>query len=278
MNRSTLISREQLYRLVQIAIQAGNALMAYYDDEVDISVKDDNTPLTAADLASHQTIVNALAAEFGQFPILSEEDADISWQQRATWQHYWLLDPLDGTKEFIKHNGEFTVNIALVSQHMPVAGVVYAPALGRCFFGMVDVGAWELAQPAMQRVPDAATIAQRSQSLLGQTTRQTPIVVGSRSHITPGLAGFLGSLVDYHLREVGSSLKMCLLASAEADLYPRLGATHEWDTAAAHAILSAAGGHVLLHDSQQPLRYNTKNTLANPWFVAYRPGWIEDTP
>lgn len=278
MSQTTLLTHEQLYRVVQIAIAAGKALMQHYDTSLAVEYKGDDTPLTAADLASHHTIVNALTKEFGQWPILSEESAEVDWQQRQSWQHYWLLDPLDGTKEFIKHNGEFTVNIALVSGHIPVAGVVYAPALGRCFFGMIGAGAWELAQLVTQSIADIVTIAAAPLLRKAAIATRLPIVLGSRSHITPGLAGFLSNLKDYHLHEVGSSLKMCLLACAEADLYPRLGATHEWDTAAAQAILCAAGGHVLLHDSPLPLRYNTKNTLANPWFVAYRPGWIEENP
>ncbi|KFZ37074.1 hypothetical protein HR45_12615 [Shewanella mangrovi] len=273
------LTEEQLLTVVQIAIAAGNALMPFYDSQqLKVATKQDNTPVTEADLASHHCIVAGLEQHFPDIDILSEESADVAWQTRQQWQQYWLLDPLDGTKEFIKHNGEFTVNIALVVNNIAVAGIVYAPAIGRCFFGMQQLGAWEFEHQNGHNIPSTSTIKQLRQSPIPSFLPRKPLILSSRSHITPGLAGFLADFKDFHLREVGSSLKMCLLASGEADIYPRLGATHEWDTAAAHAILSAAGGCVLLHDSQIPLRYNTKPELENPWFIAYRPGWIEETP
>ncbi|WP_228729860.1 3'(2'),5'-bisphosphate nucleotidase CysQ [Shewanella avicenniae] len=273
------LTETQLLTVVQIALHAGQAIMPFYHQStLDIETKQDSTPLTAADLASHHSIVNALTQQFPNIEVLSEESAEIGWETRQHWSCYWLIDPLDGTKEFIKRNGEFTVNIALIVDNVPIAGVVYAPALGRCFFGMKDHGAWEFQQDSAKEPPSIDTILNVRQPLKRLSEPRKAVILASRSHITPGLAGFLSEFKDFHLREVGSSLKMCLLASGEADIYPRLGATHEWDIAAAHAILSAAGGCVYLHNSHSPLRYNTKPELENPWFIAYRPGWIEDTP
>lgn len=252
--------------VVAIARDAGKAIMDIYDKDFSVYEKSDASPLTEADLAAHHIIVNALA-EFTDYPILSEESADISWQERQSWQTYWLVDPLDGTKEFIKKNGEFTVNIALIHEGVPVLGVVYAPALDVTYAGSLGSGA-------------SKTDAQ------GNTTPLTPSVVdsdspvkvvGSRSHQSPEIQGYLQSLeVQSELVAMGSSLKLCLVAEGAAHLYPRLGPTSEWDTAAAHGVVKAAGGKVnvmiknnadIWEDSQAELLYNQKESILNPYFL-----------
>lgn len=250
-------------QVTDIAHKAGKAIMAIYAKDFDIYNKDDKSPLTEADLAAHHIIVDGLKA-ISELPILSEESADIDWQERRQWQQYWLVDPLDGTKEFIKKNGEFTVNIALIDNGEPVLGVVYAPVLETTYVGVVG------------------EFARISQS--GKTTALKPAVhqkgecwkvVGSRSHQSPQIQALLEQLPGKtELVAMGSSLKLCLVAEGKAHLYPRLGPTSEWDTAAAHAVVSAAGGRVCeldadkpLNEQCTPLRYNQKESLLNPYFL-----------
>lgn len=239
--------------LQQIARAAGDAIMAVYDrNDWVVQNKDDNTPVTEADLAAHRIIVNGLRKLSVQYPILSEEAADISWEQRRCWRRYWLVDPLDGTKEFIKRNGEFTVNIALIENGEPVLGVVYAPVLDAMYVGERGSGAFLNAQPirVQEEMPDILR------------------VVGSRSHPSAETVQWLEGLgKPYELVPMGSSLKICLVAEGKADLYPRLGPTSEWDTAAAHAVLNAAGGSMTTLDGS-PLLYNQKESLLNPHFIA----------
>jgi 3'(2'), 5'-bisphosphate nucleotidase len=257
------LTKQDLLAVVQIAKAAGEAIMTIYgQDDFSVSHKGDDSPVTAADLAAHSVIVASLAERFVGIPVMSEEAAEISWDERRQWHTYWLIDPLDGTKEFIKRNGEFTVNIALIHQGVALAGVVYAPVLGTYYYGAKHLGAWR--QKAGQESP-----------LLGATrVRQTPIVVGSRSHLSPDIAEYLQHLGAHEMLSVGSSLKFCMLAEGEADLYPRLGPTSEWDTAAAQAVLESAGGSVVCYDSGLPLTYNQKPAILNPYFIATAPGWV----
>ncbi|MGL5390492.1 MAG: 3'(2'),5'-bisphosphate nucleotidase CysQ, partial [Shewanella sp.] len=246
-NPQPLLTKAQLLQLVDIAAAAGEAILRiYHQADFAVSIKGDNSPVTAADVAAHQLICAALAKAFPGIPIMSEEASDIDWEVRRHWQRYWLIDPLDGTKEFILGNGEFTVNIALIHQGVAIAGVVAAPVLGCSYYGAEGLGAWKLAAGA--------------ESALGQAgpLRNTPIVVGSRSQHSPGLGQYLQALGPHEFVSVGSSLKFCMLAEGRADLYPRLGPTSEWDTAAAQAVLESAGGKVRRYDSLQPLRYNQK--------------------
>lgn len=245
---------EQVYR---IAVAAGEAIMAVYQQPIAVEHKADQSPLTAADRAAHQLIAAALAALTPQVPLLSEEGAEVPWAERSQWQQFWLVDPLDGTKEFIKRNGEFTVNIALIgADGAPVLGVVYAPALQLGFAGLVaERQAW--CDSNGQR----RAIASRTPELPWQ-------VVGSRSHASAEVVDFCQRLPAHQLVAMGSSLKLCLVADGRADLYPRLGPTMAWDTAAAHAVLAAAGGEVVAADSRQPLRYNPQPSLLNPHFLA----------
>lgn len=243
--------------LLQLARDAGAAILQVYNTDFDVEHKQDDSPLTQADLASHHTIVDALQQLTPDIPVLSEESSKIPFETRKGWERYWLIDPLDGTKEFIKRNGEFTVNIALIEGDRPTLGVVYAPVLDQLYYGSDDNGAWQ------QNGEEAP------QQIRAATERRSPaLVAGSRSHAGESLQRFLGNLGEHELVSMGSSLKLCLVASGEADLYPRLGPTSEWDTAAAQAVVEAAGGRVTTLD-MQPLRYNTKDSLLNPEFFVF---------
>jgi 3'(2'), 5'-bisphosphate nucleotidase len=247
--------------LIALAKQAGAAIMDVYegDDRRDFgaTTKIDNSPLTQADLRSHEIIVAGLNALAPQWPVLSEESADVPFTERARWQTYWLVDPLDGTKEFVSRNGEFTVNIALIHNHAPVFGVVYVPALDTLYVGGKGQGAFKQAG-------NASLIAIRA----AIPAYSPPRVVGSRSHRGELLDNYLAQLGAHELVSMGSSLKFCLLAEGKADLYPRLGPTSEWDTAAAQALVEGAGGVVVTLDGA-PLRYNTKADILNPHFFVY---------
>jgi len=245
-----------LPRIREIAREAGQAIMEVYNRDFDVEYKDDKSPLTEADLASHRYIEKALRSLTPDLPILSEESGVPDYAERRNWGDYWLVDPLDGTKEFIKRNGEFTVNIALISNHEPVLGVVNAPARALEYFGSQTGGAFKA-------VADAAP---ESISVSTEHTGSAR-VVGSRSHRGRSLDAYLEKLGDYEILPMGSSLKFCLVADGTADIYPRLGPTNEWDTAAAHAVLAAAGGEVVQPDGH-PLRYNAKEPLLNPYFLA----------
>jgi len=252
--------RRLLPQVIEIAGHAGDAILKIYNEvegDFDIEHKDDRTPLTEADMAAHDGILQGLQELTPDIPILSEESSEIPYSERAQWRRYWLVDPLDGTREFIKRNGEFTVNIALIDDGAPIMGVVFAPVLDTFYFGIRDEGAWK-----QQRGGEPEPIRVRP---LGDGPVR---VAGSRSHANERLMAYLERLGDYELRPMGSSLKSCLVAEGEADLYPRVGPTSEWDTAAAQAVVEAAGGHVT--DTRlRPLRYNQKESLLNPDFLVF---------
>ncbi|MCT7940326.1 3'(2'),5'-bisphosphate nucleotidase CysQ [Shewanella holmiensis] len=258
-------SQAELQQIVTIARQAGDAIMAVYaQTDLQVEVKQDDSPVTAADIASHNVIVNGLARNFSDIAIMSEEDANIDWATRKNWQTYWLIDPLDGTKEFIKRNGEFTVNIALIHQGKAIAGVVYAPVLDKCYYGILGEGAWLAHQGQVENLDISQRIIQ-----------SIPVVVGSRSHISPDVAEYLDTVGEHQMLSVGSSLKFCMVAEGQADVYPRLGLTSEWDTAAAQAVLEAAGGLVMEYPALTPLQYNQKENILNPYFIAASAAWFE---
>lgn len=251
--------------VLAIARRAGDAIMRIYARGFSVERKADRSPLTEADTAAHGIIARGLVAEFPETPILSEEGAAIApYESRSRWSRYWLVDPLDGTKEFIKRNGQFTVNIALIEGGRPVAGVVYAPARDWLYWGAAGSGAFKAAEGAE-----------------GSRIRCSPLrssgklrVVGSNSHLSPETRAYVRELRSRYSEvsfvAIGSSLKICLVAEGAADLYPRLAPTMEWDTAAAHAVLNAAGGHLVAHGTCSELRYN-KRDLRNGWFVAEGP-------
>jgi 3'(2'), 5'-bisphosphate nucleotidase len=243
--------------LLPVAARAGEAIMAVYRSPFTVERKRDDSPLTRADLESQRIIIEGLASLTPGVPILSEESAHAPWSERRAWRELWVVDPLDGTREFVKRNGEFTINVALVVDHEPVLGLVAIPAQHLAYFGAAACGAYR------RRLPQGET------SKIEVAPPATPLrVLGSRSHKTAQTAAYLTRLPRHELLSVGSALKFCLLAEGKADLYPRFGATSEWDTAAGQALLEAAGGHVTRMDGHR-LRYNCRESLINGDFVAF---------
>ncbi len=245
-----------------IAHDAGKAILEVYarDEDIAIITKDNDSPLTEADLAAHRIIVDALRELTPALPILSEESKAVSWEERQSWETYWLVDPLDGTKEFINRNGEFTVNIALIDNGRPVMGVVYVPVLDIMYYGSGE-GAFKEVEGKTEAIETAKIDA----------NQHTVAVVASRSHKGDELEAWLERAAvrfpQMELVSMGSSLKICLVAEGRADIYPRLALTSEWDTAAAQAILEAAGG--ILTDTEFTVyRYNQKQDILNPYFFA----------
>jgi 3'(2'), 5'-bisphosphate nucleotidase len=248
-----------IQQIITIARQAGEKILAVYGQDFAVTDKADHSPLTEADLQAHRHIVACLSRLTPTVPVLSEESAPQDIAQRMSWTRYWLVDPLDGTKEFIKRNGEFTVNIALIDHGVPVLGVVHAPVLDCTWWGEQGRGAF-----VAQGNAPAHAIHVAEPPSPGQPWR----VVGSRSHGTPELQAFVQRLPGAEMVPVGSSIKLCLVAEGKADLYPKLGPTGEWDTAAGQAVVEAAGGQVLSWPDLRPLRYNQRpDTLINPDFM-----------
>ncbi len=239
----------------QIARDAGEAIMEVYAGEFAVELKGDDSPLTAADRAAHEVIVEGLQRLTPSIPVLSEEGKDIPYSERSRWSRFWLVDPLDGTREFIKRNDEFTVNIALVEDGTVVAGVVYVPPQAKTYLGIRGQGAWL----QVKVVPPVEITVREADETCGLT------VVMSRSHPSPELAAYLEDVNVADALPIGSSLKFCVVAEGKADLYPRLGPTMEWDIAAGHAVVEAAGGTVTQVDGE-PLMYNKENLL-NPYFI-----------
>lgn len=254
---SSSVPLQRLEQLVLLARQAGEAILTVYAQDFSVEKKADSSPLTQADLASHRIICQGLAGLDPDTPVLSEESAEIPFSERRQWHEYWLVDPLDGTREFVNRNGEFTVNIALVRDREPVVGVVHVPVSGRTYFGARGLGAF-----CRDGSTDAMEIFTR------QPAASPLVVVGSRSHANPDLEDRLGVIGPYELVSMGSSLKFCLVAEGRADFYPRFGLTSEWDTAAAQAVVEAAGGRVTTLDGR-PLSYNSKDSLLNPHFLVF---------
>ncbi len=265
--------------VIAIARQAGDAILVVYHRPEGFAVTDkaDASPLTEADLAAHRIIEASLAVLTPGVPVLSEESGEqLPWAVRQHWPHYWLVDPLDGTKEFVAKSGEFTVNIALIEQGVPVLGVVYVPTTAVTYAGMQGArsGARSGADSAIAfRADSAGRTPIHVRTLAAAKARAAPVtVVASRRHGGERLPALLAQLErklgPYALANMSSSLKICRVAEGEADFYPRLGPTSEWDTAAAQAVLEAAGGHLVGPDLL-PLRYNSKASLLNPDFHAF---------
>lgn len=247
---------ELLTSVIEIATQAAERILEVYETDFAVEDKADKSPLTAADMAAHNTICAGLVELTPAIPILSEESVSIAYQTRRQWSQYWLVDPLDGTREFIKRNGEFTVNIALIKEHRPVLGVVYVPVSKHCYFATSGQGAYKQTPGK-----NADRIHTRT------TSADNFIVAGSRSHATAQQASFIEGLGEnVEIVAIGSSLKICLVAEGKIDIYPRFGPTSEWDTAAAHCIVDEAGG-MLTDTTFKPLRYNRKESLLNPDFL-----------
>ncbi|WP_267222614.1 3'(2'),5'-bisphosphate nucleotidase CysQ [Dyella silvae] len=245
-----------LQQVAAIARDAAEAILVVYGEDFEVERKLDHSPVTAADLAAQRVIAAGLTQLEGDLPVVSEEARAAPWSQRQEWQRYWLVDPLDGTREFIKRNGEFTVNIALIDDHQPVLGVVLAPVTGVLYAAARGHGAW------MQ-----ASAGEAWQRIGTRVLAEPPVVAGSRSHGGSGTALLQQLIGDgYQSTPLGSSLKFCLVAQGAADVYLRRGATSEWDTAAAQSVVEEAGGAVL-DLAGEPLRYNRGDSLINPEFI-----------
>ena len=274
-----------ILRSIQASIAAGNAIIEVYrSEDFAVEYKADKSPLTIADQKSHEIITDALQ-EY-DLPILSEEGKDRPFAQRKDWERFWIVDPLDGTKEFIKRNGEFTVNIALIENSRPVLGTIFVPDRNTLYFAGQDFGAYKLQDGPFNEMLEAQADSKEEvhafvDQIIGQSTRLPVMdpqrasltIVGSRSHKTAELEAYVEekrkAVGDVEFISAGSSLKICLVAEGKADLYPRLGPTMEWDTAAGQAIAESAGARVYQHDTSKPLIYN-KEDLHNPWFIVQR--------
>ena len=266
---------EQKYVMAAIdaALKAGKEILSIYEDpasDFEIERKADNSPLTIADRKAHEAIVAVLNVT--PFPVLSEEGKHLDYEIRRTWDTLWIVDPLDGTKEFIKRNGEFTVNIALVRNAVPVMGVIYVPVRKELYFAVEGVGAYKCSG-IIGLEDDGVSLEQlikESERMPLEETHDHFIVVASRSHLSPETEEYITGLKKKHggveLISSGSSIKICLVAEGKADVYPRFAPTMEWDTAAGHAIARAAGMEVYQAGKDEPLRYN-KEDLLNPWFI-----------
>jgi 3'(2'), 5'-bisphosphate nucleotidase len=242
--------------VIRIAARASEEIVKIYNTSFTVENKEDDSPLTAADMAAHHTIMEGLQRLTPELPVLSEESSSIPFATRGQWSCYWLVDPLDGTREFIKRNGEFTVNIALIDRHEPVLGVVYLPVGGACYYAARGLGAFRLRPGGKaEKLGTRATVP-------GQIS-----AAGSRSHGSERQVRFFEALgPGAEIITAGSSLKFCLVAEGKVDIYPRFGPTSEWDTAAAQCLVEEAGGSVT--DLRlQPLRYNCKESLINPEFL-----------
>lgn len=260
---------EKLLKIAVLAAwKAGKEIMKVYESDFSFQSKDDKSPLTDADLKSHAAIKDAL--ESTGYPILSEEGKIIDFEVRKKWEIFWLIDPLDGTKEFIKRNGEFTVNIALIKSGKPVLGVIYVPVTQKMYYGYEGIGSFcfEAKDDLSENVDDVIKSAQKIP--ISDDLRSTYTIVSSRTHTSPETEVFINKKEEKYgnisLVNAGSSLKLCLVAEGKADIYPRLAPTMEWDTAAGHAIVTCAGGRVYNFETNEELTYNKQNLL-NPFFV-----------
>ncbi|WP_298824938.1 3'(2'),5'-bisphosphate nucleotidase CysQ [uncultured Planococcus sp.] len=260
-----------LNRLLEISLSAGREIMAVYGQELTIEAKADDSPLTIADQRSHRVIDAGLKNIYPEIPVLSEEGSEIPYEERKNWKRFWLVDPLDGTKEFIKQNGEFTVNIALIEGNYPVLGVIYVPATDVFYFGEDNKGAYKLEDASAERFENVDVMREKSISLSAEKTGDKTRIVTSRSHMSAETHEFIERLANegqsIERVSAGSSLKFCLVAEGQADYYPRFAPTMEWDTAAGQAIVEAAGGLVQCAKDQSRFSYN-QESLTNGWFLA----------
>lgn len=291
MNNNTYAGN--LITAVNAAKEAGDAVIEVYNTNFSVEHKEDNSPLTLADKRSHEVITRHLThSSMGQKtctsrPVLSEEGKHIPYKERKHWEYFWLIDPLDGTREFIKRNGEFTVNIALIHDGRPVLGVIYAPVLQVLYFAAEGIGAYKLSDK--NNVLDSYRLDagdEKGIDVLKNISQKLPlteepavirddpltiVIVASRSHLSKETEDYIDDLKQKYQKiemiSVGSSLKLCFIAEGRANVYPRFGPTMEWDTAAGQAIVEAAGGRVVESQTGVPLRYNKEN-LINPWFIS----------
>ncbi|QSO46929.1 3'(2'),5'-bisphosphate nucleotidase CysQ [Alicyclobacillus mengziensis] len=266
-----MLSGVDVRDVIKIAVEAGREILDVYDSgDFEIEQKQDKSPLTLADKKSHRVIAAGLAKLNEGVPVLSEEGKHQPYRERESWDSVWVVDPLDGTKEFIKRNGEFTVNIALVHRGVPVLGVIYAPVLDVIYYAAVGTGSFKVEEARKHMSGDVNAEAVR---LPIDTSGDTVYVVASRSHMSPETEEYVNEVrLKYgrvNIKSAGSSLKLCLVAEGKADVYPRFAPTMEWDTCAGQVVVEQSGGKVVQVDSGERLTYNKENLL-NPWFVAKR--------
>ncbi len=262
------MNQTDIKKLFDLSLKAGQAIMEVYAQDFEVETKSDDSPLTLADRRSHQVITEGLTHHFPHIPIISEEGSHISYAERKDWKSLWLVDPLDGTKEFVKKNGEFTVNIARIEESYPTLGVIYVPAQDIFYFGQKGVGAYKLENASHYLSVEADVLIKQSISLPEKAPSEAIRVVASRSHMSSETQAFIDRLEgSVEVVSSGSSLKFCLVAEGKADYYPRYAPTMEWDTAAGQAIVEAAGGSVTRYEDQERFDYNRENQL-NGWFLA----------
>jgi len=261
-----------LNKAIQASLSAGKAIMDVYEIDFSVSLKTDKSPITEADRQAHHIISGALKETL--IPLLSEEGREIPYDERKNWEYYWLVDPLDGTKEFVSRNGEFTVNIALIKNGIPILGVVYAPVPDVLYFASDEIGAYKIEAFSSCKI-DASwdDILMKSVKLPIKKDRNNFTIIASRSHMNEETLDYISKLKELHrnteIISAGSSLKLCLIAENKADVYPRFGTTMEWDIAAGHAIVKYSGGKVMQAGTTDELKYN-KPDLRNPFFVVSR--------
>ncbi len=254
-----LVLDKVLEDLIDISRKAGNEILDVYKASFEITLKEDLSPLTDADRRANAVITSMLESLYPEIPILSEEGKKINYEDRSDWNLFWLVDPLDGTKEFVKRNGEFTVNIALIKDGLPIAGIVYAPTKETYWYGAEGLGSYKMSE---NFPPIRISV---------ENNIDSPIrIVSSRSHPSPKLELYLSRFDDYEMVNMGSSLKICLVADSSAHIYPRLGPTMEWDSGAGHAVLKFAGGELIDRETGKEQIYN-KEILKNPDFICYGP-------
>lgn len=254
MSQDITLEDISLQDVKMIALRAGDAVMQIYKEDFTVELKEDSSPLTKADIVSNEIICNALQKLYPTIPILSEENQSVDYKIRKKWQYYWCIDPIDGTKEFVKRNGEFTINIALIHKNKPVLGVVYAPAVGDMYTAKEGEGAYKNKQKLPLHIND-------------DIAKKITVAI-SRSHLSLETQEFIDTIDTKEVVKIikGSSLKLCMVAEGTADMYPKLGPTMEWDTAAADAIVREAGKMTYQFNSDKELVYNKQNLL-NPWFI-----------
>ena len=261
--------KDYLKKAIQIAYEAGLATLNYYKAELQVEIKADNSPLTLADKASNDVIVSNLS-KFS-LPVLTEESELVDYSIRKNWTKYWLIDPLDGTKEFIKKSDEYTVNIALIDEGKPVLGVVYAPAKDLLFYGLLDYGSFKVNDVSKNDL-EKILGSPNNTKLPVKNSNDIPVVVASKSHKNQETVEYIEKIKEIYGQVIeenyGSSLKLCMVAEGSADIYPRIGPTMEWDTAASHAVVEAAGQYILTYPELKPMEYNKENLL-NPFFIVF---------
>ena len=256
-------NKNLLIDVSNIALNAGREIMNYYNSNSHVLTKEDKSPLTEADLASNNIIIEKLRLLNNNVPILSEESL-VEWNERKNWNTYWLIDPLDGTKEFLNKNGEFTVNIALIKNAKPILGIIYSPFLSELYFAQKDQGAYKInSSQTIKSLENAVKIFSNNKKKSDEM-----IIIGSRSHSNNKFNEWINkNYKNYQILQKGSSLKFCEIANGNADLYPRFGPTSEWDIAAGHIILEEAGGFLKTFENKS-IKYNSKESLINPEFLA----------